>query len=91
MSGKHHKPPWWRWRGGRGGGAQVSRPRWSLTEMVDGADGWAHLVTPKAFEQGLREGMGRYQVLCGRRIAAASMAARPRGYCRPCVVLEPVA
>jgi hypothetical protein len=55
--------------------------------MVDGA-GWAHLVSAEAFEAGLREGTGRYEALCGRRIIAASLAARPISYCRPCQVLE---
>jgi hypothetical protein len=41
--------------------------------MVDGA-GWAHLLTREAFERGLREGTGRYEALCGRRIASGSLA-----------------
>jgi hypothetical protein len=86
MSGKHHQPPWW--RRGRGAGHQApGRPRGHLTEMVDGA-GWAHLLTTEAFEHGLRESAGRYEALCGRQIAAASLAARPTSYCRPCQVLE---
>jgi hypothetical protein len=86
MSGKHHKPRWW--RRGRGAGHQApAGPRRSLTEMVDGA-GWAHLVSAEAFQRGLREGTGRYEALCGRRIISASLAARPISYCRPCQVLE---
>jgi hypothetical protein len=46
--------------------------------MVNGSDGWAHLVTESAYEQGLREHTGHYAVLCGLRIPAASMA-RPTG------------
>jgi hypothetical protein len=88
MSGKHHKPPWW--RRGRGGEQRESRPRGFLTEMVDGA-GSAHLLTSEAFERGLRESRGRYQALCGRRITSASMAAPPSHYCQPCVVLRPLA
>ncbi|MBV9161681.1 MAG: hypothetical protein JO281_09065 [Pseudonocardiales bacterium] len=84
MSGKHHKPPWWR-RGGRGQWVPPG-PRRSLTEMVDGA-GWAHLLTREAFERGVREGTGRYEALCGRRIASASLVARPDRYCRPCQVM----
>lgn len=83
MSGKHHQPSWWR----RGRGARhQAPPRWSLTEMVDSA-GWAHLVTSEAFEVGLREGVGGYEVLCGRRIASASMVTEPDRYCRPCQVI----
>ncbi|MBV9730812.1 MAG: hypothetical protein JO309_15680 [Pseudonocardiales bacterium] len=86
MSGKHHQPPWW--RRGRGAGHQAPAGlRRSLTEMVDGA-GWAHLLTTEAFEAGLREGAGRYEALCGRRIISASLAARRISYCRPCQVLE---
>lgn len=88
MSGKHCKPPWW--RRSRGGGHRAPGPRRYLTEMVDGADGWAHLLTPEAIEQGLREGTGCYRVLCGRQITAASLAARPSGYCQSCVVLKPM-
>lgn len=88
MSGKHHKPPWW--RRGRGGEQQEPRLQGSLTEMVDGA-GSAHLLTSEAFEQGLGEGRGRYQALCGRRITSASMSAPPSHYCRPCGVLRPLA
>ena len=33
MSGKHHKPPWWR-RRGRGTQQRVSRPRGFVSEMV---------------------------------------------------------
>jgi hypothetical protein len=73
MSGKHHKTPWWRRLGRR---PQGEKPRRLLTEMVDGA-GLAHWVSRAAFEQGLREGTGRYEVLCGRRIAAASMVTPP--------------
>jgi hypothetical protein len=59
----------------------------SLTEMVDGDD-TAHLVTSEAFETGLRERTGRYQMVCGRWIAVGSMAARPDHHCRPCQVME---
>jgi hypothetical protein len=88
MSGKHHKPP--RWRRGREGKQQEPRPRRFLTEMVDGT-GSAHLLTTDAFEQGLREGTGRYQTLCGRQITPTSMTIPPSKYCRPCVVLRPPA
>ncbi|MBV9011655.1 MAG: hypothetical protein JO272_06315 [Pseudonocardiales bacterium] len=54
-----------------------------MAEMVDGT-GLAHWVTREAFEQGLREGTGCYEVLCGRRIAAASMAAPPERSCWSC-------
>lgn len=54
-----------------------------LAEMVDGA-GVAHWVSREAFEQGLDEGTGFYVVLCGRRIAVASMAAPPERACWPC-------
>jgi hypothetical protein len=86
MSGKHHQPPWWRC-GRRRGQHALAGPRRYLTEMVDGA-GWAHLLTTEAFQAGLREGTGRYEALCGRRIISASLAARPISYCRPCQVLE---
>ena len=86
MSGRHHKPP--RWRHGRSRKQQEPRPRGFLTEMVDGT-GSAHLLTTEASEQGLREGRGRYQTLCGRRITSASMATPPSNYCRPCVALRP--
>jgi hypothetical protein len=82
MNGKHRKPPWW--RRGRDREPQLNRPRWSLTEMVDG-DGWAHLVTSDEFEASLRERTGRYVVVCGRCIAVASMVTPPT---RPCRVLE---
>ena len=36
------------------------------------------------FEQGLREGTGHFVVVCGRRIAVASMAAPPERSCWPC-------
>jgi hypothetical protein len=85
FTGKHHKPPWW--RRGRGARHPVPGLRRSLAEMVDGA-GWAHLVSAEAFQRGLREGTGRYEALCGRRIASASLAAGPTSYCRPCQVLE---
>jgi hypothetical protein len=88
MSGKHHKLPWW--RRGRGEEHQEPRLRGSLTEMVDSA-GSAHPLTSEAFEQGQREGRGRYQALRGRRITSASMAATPSTYSRPCVVLRPLA
>ncbi|MBV9013719.1 MAG: hypothetical protein JO272_17055 [Pseudonocardiales bacterium] len=52
--------------------------------MVNGSDGWAHLVTEQAYEQGLREHTGRYTVLCGLRIPAASMVAPPDHRCLPC-------
>jgi hypothetical protein len=80
MSGKHHKLPWWRRLSRR---PPVSTPRPLMTEIVDGA-GWAHCVTREAFEQGLREGTGYFEVLCGRRIAVASMAAPPERSCWPC-------
>jgi hypothetical protein len=82
MSGKHHKPRWWRRRGAQRD--QACRPRWSLTEIVDGANGCAHLMTCEAFEQGISEGTGLYQVLRGRQIAP------PSSCCKPCVVFEPV-
>jgi hypothetical protein len=85
MGGKHHKPSWW--RRCRDGAGRVSRPRWSLIEMVDGDDG-AHLVTSEAFGAGLREGTGLYQMLCGCWIAVGSMATRPDHCCRPCRVME---
>lgn len=87
VSGKHHKPS--RWYRRRDNPERASRPRWSLTEMVDGDD-QAHLVTSEAFETGLRERTGRYQMLCGRWVAVGSMAARPDHYCRPCLAREAV-
>jgi len=82
MSGKHHKTktPWWRRVGRR---PLAEKPRRLLTEMVDGA-GLAHWVTREAFEQGLCEGTGCYVVLCGRRIAAASMVTPPERSCWFC-------
>ena len=80
MSGKHHTPPWWRRLGRR---PPAEKPRRLLTEMVDGV-GLAHWVSREAFEQGLREGTGCYVVLCGRRIAAASMVTPPERSCRSC-------
>lgn len=80
MSSKHHKPPWWRRVGRR---PQADKPRRLVTEMADGA-GWAHWVTSEAFEQGLREGTGHFVVVCGRRIAVASMVAPPERSCWPC-------
>lgn len=88
MCGRHSKPSWW--RRGRDKPPGARRPRWSLTEMVDG-DGFAHLVTHKEFEAGLRAGLGRYLVVCGRRITVASMAASPTRHCRPCQVLQATA
>ncbi|MBV9448238.1 MAG: hypothetical protein JO345_20325 [Streptosporangiaceae bacterium] len=41
-------------------------------------------MTSEAFEQGLREGTGHFVVVCGRRIAVASMAAPPERSCWPC-------
>jgi hypothetical protein len=35
----------------------------------------------------LREGTGRYEALCGRWIASASLVAAPDRYCRPCQVM----
>lgn len=86
MSGKHHKPPWWRRL--RTSGNQPCRPRRFLTELVEGATGCAHLVTSEDFEQGMSQRTGFYQVLCGRRIAAAGMTAPPSRYCNSCRVLE---
>lgn len=85
MSGKHRRLS--RWRRGPRPGHRVPKPRWSLTEMMDGDD-MAHLVTSDAFAAGLRDGTGRYHMLCGRCITVGSMAARPNRYCRPCSVLE---
>jgi hypothetical protein len=79
MGGKHHKPPWWRRLGRQ---RQVEKPRPWMAEMVDGA-GVAHWVSTDAYEQGLRERTGFYVVLCGRRIAAGSMAAPPERACGP--------
>ncbi|MGH3868856.1 MAG: hypothetical protein ACRDQ4_22605 [Pseudonocardiaceae bacterium] len=54
----------------------------------DGGQRWVgDLVTSEAFEAGLREGAGGYEVLCGRRIASASMVTEPDCYCRPCQVI----
>jgi hypothetical protein len=85
VSGKHHKAGWWR-RAGRG--RQESGPRRYLTEMVD-RTGSAHLLLREAFEQGLRDGTGRYLTVCGRRIESGSLSARPQRCCRPCAVLQP--
>lgn len=52
--------------------------------MVDGRDGWAHLITVEAYEQGLRDHTGFFTVLCGLRIPVASMAAPPEHRCFPC-------
>ena len=88
MTGKHHKPPWWHpralWERLTGQRRQVSPPPGHLSEIVNGYDGWAHLVTEEAYEQGLQEGTGHYAVLCGLRIPAASMAAPPDHLCQPC-------
>jgi hypothetical protein len=88
MTGKHHTPWWWRlgalWRRRGGRHHQESPPPGYLSEMVDGSDGWAHLVTVEAYAQGLREGTGFFTVLCGRRIPVASMAAPPDYRCVPC-------
>lgn len=81
MSGKHHKLRWWRRLGRR---PQETKPRWLVTAMVEGSTGLEHWVTPEAFEQGMREGTGCYMVLCGRRIAVASMAAPSGPSCLPC-------
>jgi hypothetical protein len=62
----------------------VSPPSGHLSELVNGSDGWAHLVTEQAYEQGLREHTGRYTVLCGVQIPAASMVAPPGHRCLPC-------
>lgn len=88
MGGKHSKPSWW--RRGRDKPLDARRPRWFLTEMVDG-DGFAHLVTSEEFEAGLSAGGGRYLVVCGRRITVASMASSPVHHCRPCQVLRATA
>jgi hypothetical protein len=69
----------------------VSPPPEHLSEIVNGYNGWAHLVTEQAYEQSLQEGTGHDQVLCGRWIAAASMAAPPRASCTPRVVFRPAA
>jgi hypothetical protein len=88
MRGKHHKPPWWDlgalWERLGGRGHQVSPPPGHLSELVNGSDGWAHLLTEQAYEQGLQEQTGHYTVLCGLRIPAASMAAPPDHLCVPC-------
>jgi hypothetical protein len=88
MAGKHHKPPRWRlsalWERLRGHHHQISPPLGYLSEIVNGSDGWAHLVTEAAYERGLRERTGYYTVLCGLRIPAASMAASPEHLCLPC-------
>jgi hypothetical protein len=93
VTGKHHKPPWWDlgvlWERLGGRGHPVSPPPGHLSEIVNGYDGWAHLVTEQAYEQGLQEDTGCDQVLCGRWIAAVSMTAPPS--CMPCVVFRPVA
>jgi hypothetical protein len=93
MRGKHHKPPWWdlgalgERLGGRG---QVSPPPGHLSEIVNGYDGWAHLVTDQAYAQGLQEQTGHDQVLWGRWIAAMSMATPPKTSCTPRVVYRPM-
>jgi hypothetical protein len=56
--------------------------------MVDG-DGQEHLVTHEAYEEGLREGSGIYQAVCGQRITVGGMTAPPSYRCHPCEVLEP--
>jgi len=88
VTGKHHKPPWWhpraRWERLSGRGHPVSPLPGHLSELVNGSDGWAHLVTEQAYEQGLREHTGHYTVLCGLRIPAASMATPPDRRCLPC-------
>jgi hypothetical protein len=85
MKGKHHKSPWWRLGALRRclGRYEASPPPGHLSEMVDGS-GWAHLVTREAYEQGLRDHTGHYQVLCGLQILAASMAAPPDHFCVLC-------
>jgi hypothetical protein len=82
MSGKHHQTttPWWRRLGRR---PPVEKPRRLLAEMVD-VTGVAHWVTREAFEQGLGERTGFYVVVCGRRIAVASMVTPPERSCWSC-------
>lgn len=88
MTEKHGNQLWWRlgalwWRlGGRH--HQESPPPRYLSEMVDGSDGWAHLITVEAYEQGLQDGTGFYAVLCGLQIPVASMAAPPEHRCFSC-------
>lgn len=88
MSGQHRKPPWWRlgalWRRLRGQHRQVKPPPPYLIPIVDGTNGWEHLATEAAFEQGLQEHTGRYMVLCGRQINVASMVTPPAWPCQPC-------
>jgi hypothetical protein len=88
MSGKHHKPPCWclgaLWRRLTGRGHQVNSPPPHVIPIVDGTNGWEHLATDEAFEQGLREHTGRYSVLCGLQINVASMVTPPAWPCRPC-------
>ncbi|MBV8540604.1 MAG: hypothetical protein JO364_08640 [Pseudonocardiales bacterium] len=55
-----------------------------MPQLVEGATGVEHWLTPEAFEQGLREHTGCYVVLCGRRIAVASMVTPPGPSCLPC-------
>ncbi|MBV9143686.1 MAG: hypothetical protein JO115_22675 [Pseudonocardiales bacterium] len=93
MTGRHHQPspPWWRlgalWRYLSGRRQPVSPPR-HVTEIVDGDSGQVHWATDEAFEQGLREHTGHYLVLCGRKIAVASMVTPLGRCCEPCAELK---
>jgi len=82
VGGKHRKPPWWR------RARQAPQPP-HLTELVD-SDGTAHYGTDDAFEEGWREGSGYYWVLCGKRVAVASMLTPPERFCRNCDTLRRV-
>jgi hypothetical protein len=81
MSGRHSPPRWWRRLGRR---TPVEKPRPLMPQLVEGATGVEHWLTPEAFEQGLREHTGFYLVLCGRRIPVASMVTPPGPSCLPC-------
>lgn len=88
MTEKHGNQWWWclgaLWRRLRAHPDQNSPSRGYLAVMVDGRDGWEHLVTVEAYEQGLRDHTGFFMVLCGRRIPVASMTAPPKHGCFPC-------
>ena len=87
MRGKHHIPrrwwPWWRKR-------EPPAPRRHLSCIVDGSDGQEHLITDEAYAQGMEEGTGHYQVLCGSVIAVASMVTPPGRRCLSCHTLEAI-
>lgn len=78
---------------GRHRAADGGRPAWQViaaarplrpAPIADSRTHVAHLVTDESFAEYRHS--GRYLVLCGTRVLAASLTVPDRGRCRACII-----